>query len=315
MEGSHTKNFNGKIGSYAISTVDFSSWTNNAVNSANPKTKKTRGTKEVVNKIFADYVEILDDSFWKEKFKNASIGKFPTKFSYKEGSLCFKKGQKVHTLQVPKNISEGANACMDFFRTHGGFFSPDDIRKSAEEQKRHNEEIVVQELTWANANKKCQECLISYYVLTTKENMKLTNSEMEQLRETINLGVVDKFFGKHNIIVKNKRIHIIEGLLWNSEKRQFYIGPDVKQMPVRGYTRKKHGPPAVDPSLKDTISNFGTNWCKYLDLLDKKWDKEKKHERNLIMKQNIDDGITTSPHVDNTTNSYTDTTDNEDDDD
>lgn len=314
MDGAHTKNFNGKIGSYAISTVDFSSWTSNASNSTNQKTKKTRGTKEVVNKIFADYVEIIDDTFWKEKFKNASIGKFPTKFNYKEDVLYFKKGQKTYTLQVPKNTLEGANACMDFFRLHGGFFSPDDIRKSAEEQKKHNEEIVVQELTWGIASKKCQECLISYYVVAMKENMKLTNHEMEQLRETINLGIVDKFFGKHNIIIKNKRIHNIEGLLWNTEKRQFYIGPDVKPMAVRGYTRKKHGPPSIDPSLKDTISNFGTNWCKYLDLLNKKWDKEKKYDHNLIVKHYSVDS-TTSPQMDTTTNSYTDTTDNEDEDD
>jgi hypothetical protein len=314
MDAIQMKNFNGKIGSYAISTVDFNSWTNQSVNNTPQKGKKSRNVKEVVNKIFAEYAALIDDNFWIEKFKNASMGKFPTKFSYKNDMLIYKKGSKSYTLQLPTDKIEGLNACLEFFHAHGGIFSPLDMEKSLQQQQqRASEEAATYELTWGTSNKKVQEKLLSYYVLFMKENMKLTDIEMEQLRETINLGIVDKFFGKHNITIKNKRIHTIDGLAWNNEKRQFYINPELKPVSTRGYTRKKNGPPAIDPNLKDAVSNIGNKWCKYLDHLNKKLEKELKREQKLMYGQNVNIDIT-SPTVDSATNSYTDTTDIEDED-
>lgn len=308
------KNFGGKIGSYAISTVDFNSWTNQPTVSDNKKNKKTRNVKDVTNKIFAEYMEIIDDAFWIEKFKNASMGKFPSKFTYKDDTLFYKKGTKSSSLELPKNKIEGVNACMEFFRIHGGIFSPIDLQKAAEQQQKRANETPQQELSWGTANKKMQECLLSYYVLSMKDIMKLNNTEMEQLRQTINLGIINKFFGKHNIEVKNKRIHSIDGLLWNDDKRQFYINPGVTPSSSRGYTRKKNGPPAIDPNLKDTIPNFGTKWCKYIDGLNKKWEKEMRRQQHIVILQhNPNADIPLSP-TDTTANSYTDTTDNDDDD-
>lgn len=309
------KNFNGKIGSYAISTVDFNSWSQTPTNS-NKKNKKNRSNKQLINKIFADYSELVDDPFWIEKFKNASHGKFPTKFSYKNDSIIYKKASKSNTLELPKNKLEGVSACIHFFQTHGSIFSPLDIQKTAElEQiKRINELNTQQELSWSNSNKKVQECLLSYYVISMKENLRLTENEMEQLREIINLGIVDKFFGKHNITIKNKRINNIDGLMWDSELRYFFIDPNLKPVASRGYTRKKHGPPSVDPSLKDMVSNFGSKWSKYLESLSKKWEKElRRQDSQNLMGQNLE--IPSSPSFEETTNSFTDTTDIDDDDD
>jgi len=308
-------NFGGKIGSYAISTVGFDSWVNQQTNPSSKKTKKTRGTKEIVNKIFAEYAQIIDDKFWIEKFTNASVGKFPSKFTYKDGMLFYKKGTKSNTLDLPKNKIEGANACIEFFRVNGSIFSPTDIQRSLEIQERRSAEGKnFHELTWATANKKVQDCLLSYYVTNMQSIMKLTNTEMEQLRQTVNLGVVDKYFGKHNIHVNNKRIQTIDGLLWNDELRQFYIDPDLRPISSRAYTRKKHGPPAIDPELKDTVPNFGNKWSKYIDNLNKKWEKElRRQQRIIILHQNPDADLPLSP-TDTTINSYTDTTDNDDED-
>jgi len=251
------KNLGGKVGSYAISTVDFDSWMNEPVVQSPVRTRKSRGAKEVVHKIFAECALITQDPFWADKFNNASIGKFPPKFNFHDGIITYRKGAKCHTLEVSNNPYEATSACTEFLRSNGGIFSPLDEQNSLELQyTRAHAVLTQQKLTWADANKKVQDCMLSYYVTDMKSLMGLRDSELEQLRQTIRLGIGNKYFGKHNIRVENNRIHSINGLLWNNETREFYINPELKPNSTRTYTRKKDGPPAIDPSQKDTIPQF-----------------------------------------------------------
>lgn len=265
------KKLGGRVGSYAISTVDFDSWMNEPVVQAPQRTRKARGVKEVVHKIFADCATVIQDPFWIDKFNNAAIGKFPHKFSFHDGVLMYRKGAKCHTIDISNNPYEAAHACMEFFRANGGIFSPMDEQNSLELQySRAHAVLTQQQLSWGDANKKVQECMLSHYVVTMKNIMELSDSEVEQLRQTIKLGIANKYFGRHNIQVDNNRIHSIGGLLWNNETRMFYINPEMKPNSTRSYSRKKDGPPAIDPSQKDMIPLFGVKWAKYMESLDKK---------------------------------------------
>lgn len=280
------KNLGGKVGSYAISTVDFDAWMNEPVVQAPMKTRKTRGNKDVVHKIFAECAAITEDPFWVDKFNNASVGKLPQKFSFHDGILTYRKGAKCHTLEVSNNPYESAHACMEFFRSNGGIFSPTDEQNSLTLQyTRAHAVLAQQELTWADANKKVQDCMLSYYVIDMKKIMNLDAAELEQLRQTIRLGIANKYFGKHNIHVKSNRIHSIDGLLWNKENRTFYIDPALKPKTTRTYTRKKDGPAAIDPSRKDTIPQFGVKWKKYVDSLDKKIIRNSRRQRRVTINQ------------------------------
>ena len=206
-----------------------------------------------------------------EKFNNAAIGKFPTKFSFHDGSLTFKKGVKFLTLEVSNNPYEAAPACIEFFHANGGIFSPLDEQNTVELQQARVREVINQDkLTWGNANKKIQENILCYYIDDMKALMKLDNAEGEQLREVINLGIATKHFGKHNINIVGNRVHTIEGLLWNNEARNFYINPSLVPITTRTYDRKSTGQVTVEHSQKDTIPQFGARWNKYLETLDKK---------------------------------------------
>lgn len=282
------RNLGGRVGSYAISTVDFNSWMNEPVTQAPQKTRKPRGCKEMIHRIFADCAAIVPDPFWADKFTNASMGKFPHKFGFHDGILSYRKGAKCNTLEISNNPYEAAYACMDFFRSNGGIFSPLDQQNSMELQYARTHTGPTQQLTWGDANKKVQECMLSYYVMDMKVLMELTDSEVAQLRQTIRLGIGNKYFGKHNIRVENSRIHSIEGLLWNNENRTFYINPELKPTTTRTYTRKKDGPPAIDPNQKDTIPQFGVKWKKYVDGLDKKIIRNNRRQRRITI--NYPDG-------------------------
>jgi len=313
------KNLSGRIGSYAISTVDFDSWTNEPIVQAPQRSRKTRGTKEIVNKIFADCAAVTQDPFWVDKFNNAAMGKLPNKFNFHDGILTYKKGAKHNSIEVPNNPYEASHACMEFFRSNGGIFSPIDEQHSLELQyMRAHAVLNQQQLTWADANKKVQECLLSYYVTDMKNIMGLTNTELEQLRQTIRLGIANKYFGKHNIRVENNRIHSIAGLLWNNDTRTFYINPELKPSTTRTYTRKKTGPPAIDPSQKDMIPQFGLKWGKYIESLNKKIIRAtRRHNRITITHTGTQVkhlqlittyGTTTTPHAELSTTDDTNTT-------
>jgi len=280
------KNLGGRVGSFAISTIDFESWMNEPIVQAPQRSRKSRGIKEIIHKIFADCANVIQDPFWIEKFNAAAIGKFPRGFSYHDGILLYRKGAKCHQLEVSANPFEAAYACMEFFRGNGGIFSPMDEKDSLELQYARSQAVLTQQqLTWADANKKIQECLLSHYVLGMKDLMHLSDVEMEQLRQTIRLGIANKFFGKHNIHIDNNRIHSIEGLLWNNESRRFYINPDLKPNTTRTYTRNKDGPAAVDPSQKDMVPQFGFKWNKYIESLDKKIIRNNRRLRRITVTQ------------------------------
>jgi len=319
------RNMGGKVGSYAISTIEFDSWMNEPVVQAPQRSRKGRGVKQVIHKIFADCANIVDDPFWAEKFNNASKGKFPRGFSYNDGVLTYRKGAKCHQIDVVANPYEAAFACMEFFRGNGGIFSHMDEQQSLELQYARSQAVLTQQqLTWGDANKKIQECMLSYYVMGMKSLMELTDLEMEQLRQTIRLGIANKFFGKHNIYVDNNRIHSINGLLWDNKERQFYINPELKPNATRSYTRNKDGPAAIDPSQKDMIPQFSIKWNKYVDSLDKKILRNNRRlKRVTVTQQNplvrhlqlVSSGSCASTNV-TTSGSATDiTTDDDDDDD
>lgn len=280
------KNLGGRVGSYAISTVDFDSWMNEPIVQAPQRARKTRGVKEVINKIFADCAVSIEDPFWIDKFNTAAIGKFPKGFSYHDGILVYRKGAKCHQLELPGNPYEAAYACMEFFRGNGGIFSPMDEQDSLELQYARSQAVLTQQqLTWGDANKKIQECMLSHYVMGMKSLMELTDAEMEQLRQTIRLGIAHKYFGKHNIRVDTNRIHSIDGLLWNNEERRFYINPELKPNTTRTYTRNKDGPAAIDPSQKDMVPQFGVKWGKYVESLDKKIIRNNRRVRRVTVTQ------------------------------
>jgi hypothetical protein len=318
------KNLDGRVGTYAISTVDYDSWINEPITTALQKTRKTRNVKEIVNKIFSDCAAVTYDPFWVDKFNNAAMGKFPSKFTYHDGILTYRRGAKCITLELSNNPHEASHACIEFFHSNGGIFSQIDEQHSLEVQHQRNHNGPVQQLAWGDVNKKIQECMLSYYVVDMKSIMNLSNSEVEQLRQTIRLGIADKYFGKHNILVENNRIHSISGLLWNNNNRSFYINPDLKPITTRVYIRKKDGPPPVDPSQKDMIPQFNTKWEKYIESLDKKIIRNNRRQRRITVNhpgghtlrlQLVPTSSTitpTTPYTEITTNDYDENDDDDD---
>jgi hypothetical protein len=320
------KNISGRVGSYAISTVDLNSFTNDTLARPMPKGRRNRNNKEVIHKIFAECAAVTDDPFWREKFNLASCGKFPSKFSYNDGILTYRKGAKNNAIELPANEHEAAELCMNFFRTNGGIFSELDQQYSLQLQYNRSQDVATQEpLEWKALNKKMQECLLSYYVMGMKTVMNLKETEVEQMRQTLHLGIKNKLFGKNNIHVEQNRIQSIDGLLWNNDGRYFFINPELKPGTVRNYNRKKDTVVSQATNCKDMMPQFNAKWGKYTEALTKKVNGRVRAQRRIrVVHQSITtprrttlittDTTTLSPRTSDTPDN-TDITDAEDEED
>lgn len=296
-----TKTLTGGVGNFAVSTIDFDAWMSEPSVAVTNKTRKTKNAKEITNKIFAECASVTTDPFWAEKFNLAAVGKFPTKFSFHDNTLSYKKGSKNISLEMSNNPHEMAPRCMEFFRLQAGIFSPQDEQNSLELQYQRTHAALSDEpLTWGDANKKkIQEALLSNYVVDMKEIMKLTENEKEQLRQTIRLGISNKYFGKHNIKIENNGIVAIEGLLWNADTRSFYLHPDLKPVITRSATSKKEFQ-GKENIYKDVGPQFAPRWIKYLENLDKKLAKYTRGHRVINTQTDVSATTTDSTPITST---------------
>jgi hypothetical protein len=223
-----------------------------------------------------EFIKNTNDDFWIEKFTNASIGKFPAKFSYSNGILKYKKGNKFFSKELINEDLETTIECINFFNTHG-IFSTNDIYKSkiSETDEKQNEV-----LTWENSSEKVKELLISYYINDMTKVMSLTKSQSKQLIQTIYIGLSFKILTKADFIVDNNRIIKINNILWDNINNKFIIDKSIlvsssKYENLKVKTRK---------IIKNNVDNYNNSkWNKYIALLNIKIEKNNKLENNKLI--------------------------------
>jgi len=289
--GIKKKNVCGKVGSQAISTIDFEEWIKEKDVEVKPKKKK----KEIINTIFVDFIKNTNDDFWVEKFTNASIGKFPAKFSYSNGILKYKKGNKFFSKELINGDLETKIECLNFFNTHG-IFSTNDIYKSkiTEPDEKQNEV-----LTWENSSEKVKELLISYYINDMNIVMSLTKLQSKQLIQTIYIGVSFKILTKSDFIVDNNRIIKINNILWDNINNKFLIDKSIQISSSKCENSKSKN----RKILKNNVENYNNSkWNKYIALLNTKIEKNNRLELNkLTNNKSYQKILTSNENVEETT--------------
>lgn len=285
------------VGSSAISTVQFGSWINQSAPKVITKGRKLKGVKEIINPIFCECAKLTDDQFWVEKLNDASIGKFPGKFSFRDNVLTYRKGARSASMEVPIYPSVAVGACIDFFRENGKLFSTKDSA-AYHDIYQNQEDEEEEQFTWGDANKKVQDNLLSYFFDSVRKMHRLSDESLIQLRQVVNTGISGKYFSKDTIHVLDNRIAGIDGLIWNENARTFSIDPRLTPSATRSYVKKKAQ--TTEPSQKDTVPPFNAKWTKYVDTMDKKLTEYIRFQRKVTITQTVQPKTITlniiSPH-------------------
>ena len=187
---------------YATITSDKMKWTKG----------KDRKKYKIINPIFEHCIELIDDPYWKSIFTKAVTGKLPTGFSYKDGHLIYKRGNKVKKTLLSGTPIEILTCCLDFFRENGGLYS--DIDKEKDLIDRSNV-VTFYQKSWGEISKNTtlKKLLINSYIrsITNKD-------EYEYLKTLVNMGMIVGIISDNDIEYKDGNIVSINGIIKENNK-------------------------------------------------------------------------------------------------
>lgn len=271
--GNECSSLDNRPGGYAVINTQSRPWLQTPIRNVETKQRKSKTRVQVINNVFQECAAMISDPFWSSIFQQASIGKFPRKFSYRDRLLIYKRGSKVQTMEVPHTPEEAITACIEFFKKYGGIFSETDqeIARTEHSLRMEHEETKVS-LTWSSATKNVQKILVDSFVDSLRKTCSLNKEEEINLRNRINVGIILGYFNKDNIVVENNDIVEIKGLLFDDVNRIFDIDPRIVPR-ISKSTKKKEINPSPEPRDYSRPKQGMTpmiKWMKMIDEIDKK---------------------------------------------
>ena len=259
---------NGKVGSYATTSIDFNTWFKDEQNvKMAPKNKKQKTKKKIVYPILAEFSYLTTDVFWSKKLTMWANGKIPKYFSITEQAIVFNKEDQIVTYEFTHNDIVDAKACIHFFKTYGGYFSKKDeceeiVEYSSAPSPDYPTETIDKQ--WSQIDKNMQEIMIKNYVYNIAAVLSLTTKESNLLLQTVKLAVYSKNFNKNNIIIEHEKIITISNLMWDKETRTFKADYNIPK------TLKKRDEELIDLP-KDMIPQYNSKIEKYYESYEKKY--------------------------------------------
>jgi len=261
-----------RAGGYAISSNVARPWITIPVEYKTDKNGKMYKPITLVNPIFKECASLTTDSLWHHVFNQASIGKFPKGFTYKDSKLTSRSKSKIKTIEISDDPYETFALCIEFFKLAGGLISETDQQRS----KLEYDNIKVKEEDFVSILKHRKNQRDEYIKLFIDEEIKKNNLPSEEfinLNCLVEIGFfLNRFDFKDLIIDENKKcITGVNGLIYNENEKKYSISKDntIKLTP-RPLKRKTEKEGIID--LK---------WRKFLDDLDKK--KKKVTFQNTLM--------------------------------
>lgn len=192
-------------GSYAVQGGQ--SWMSMPVGTAKVREKKN---KIVIDfPIFRQCSYLTTDPMWMAIFTQASDGKFPRGFMFREEYLIYKHGSKSSRLEIPATATadEVFPNCLRFFKETAGIRSELDELKLQEPVENSDEP-----LDWKKVPKRVQNFQISLYVSNLDTEYKFTTETKNKLITMINLGFNLGYLTKEDVLFTRKEILSIQGI-------------------------------------------------------------------------------------------------------
>lgn len=252
---------------HTLSGFDSRSWTTTNVTATRPKTRRAKPEPVVINDIFKECSQLVTDQTWKNIFNEASYGKLPRGFTFKDGHVTHKIRNKTSRIELNADPQRALQESLEFFKEKAGIMSQDDQKKAREE---FEEFLLVSgslyPTKWSEIRKKkVKEVLVSSYICKVAKELTLDQKEKEDLRNKIYLGFILGCFGNDNIELEEGYIKNIAGLNYDSSKKTFII--NYKEAPKQS---KKSRRPEKTTKPK---TSFYTLWIKFLETLEKRVSK------------------------------------------
>lgn len=187
--------------------------------------------------------------FWKKELNNASHGIFPESFNYFDGTLFYDDGNRSSAIPLSGNAKEASQQFINFCKKHGY----DEATQTIAFVVKANESLAN---SWTNARKSIHRLkMMDSFVKNTARKYQLNNDEMQQLRNTITMGLRTRKINKDNIVVADYTVVEIRGLSFDQGSRKFAISSQYAKK-----IKEAKPKPKPKPSL-----NYSKEWLTYLE--------------------------------------------------
>jgi len=242
--------------SYAVNSGTF--WVKTETKVEAP-IKKSKKTIEIINPIFSECAKLCDDEFWKDIFNNMSVGKFPKKFNYKNGTIIYRIKSRAKILDIGTNPTQVKEQVITFITGNSGMMSEID--------RREQNERIIESLIFAEKaldeneifnNKKLFNSLICEFVFKRP----IPNKERHELYAEITLantlGLIhqdDIEYGRDNedkIIITNIK---------SIEKDENGKYTTIRKAPVIPFSNHKY----IVTEKPNPISKSWSNYIKWIN--------------------------------------------------
>lgn len=224
-----------RAGDYAKANIASRSWLQTPM-AANSKGKNIRKVQTVVYPVFSKCSELTTDPFWIDIFNNASKGKFPKGFSYKEGCLFHRRRNKTSSVEVSENAIEAFDTCKTFFRTMGGIASQQEHSKNDSEDAASESlddtsdntgnTSEISKIIWSKiVPKKNKTLYLHSFISNFAKKNNMISFEIDKLQKILNLAETLGLLTDTNVIFEGNSISQINELTFDPITRQINFEP------------------------------------------------------------------------------------------
>jgi hypothetical protein len=229
----------------------------------------------VVHKIFEDCVALTSDTYWKDKLTQASRGKFPTGFTYKDGLLSFKKKNKPKPVNqsISFDPAIAVNEFISFMQLTGKYSDTNMVSMNNQSQISQSQTAQLGSRSWTSVHKKSRRDYVERFISYVITAYKLNPAQIKSLRECIQIGIMLGAFGTNNIKVVGNRIESIVGIVTDPTTGLFIIDGELLKDTYKSIAKATSKPEVITHISiyePDTI-----NATKIIDSMIKDYDKAK----------------------------------------
>ena len=249
----------------ANTTTNFS---NSSTNTTNGSVKRRGRNKQVVNKIFEECIEYTNDDFWKELLLDASKGRFPKGFMFKDSYLNFRKKQTSSPIRVliPDDPISAVRVFMDFLKEHKNIYSDNDA-----EYMTYNNMITSSITENENSRPFDDSTMIFDYVELCTKLWKMNKRYSKSYHDTIVLGIKLGVITRNHVFYNDGAIMRIDGIEFDKDSDSFILNQQLLQAVLNNIKKKVKAPMDYDlhQQPKLIVKKQDDTWTSYYNPLKK----------------------------------------------
>jgi hypothetical protein len=183
--------------------------------------------KEIIYPIFFECSQFAADDFWESIFEDLAYSKTPYGTYISKDFLCCNYKNKEFSYKIEnKDPQKLYKEIYNLLANKFGLLSQQDKIKKRLDFSNIEDSIKESRKTWANIRKKnVKDLLIEKYVIEMKYKHSLSVKQARYLLSVIVISMIFKIITVKDIIYKNGKIEIIEGI--NFENKKIIVKRDI----------------------------------------------------------------------------------------